>query len=931
MKARSLFFALCMIPAFVFASHKVAGVELTYERKSSGKYDVYIHVVRHCDGAALGARDLIARCSSSTVTIPAAQQTLVSSQKLNICQSSPCNGVGNYEERVWKAELDLTTYSCCEWTLSYYNDFRYNGQQYYIQSTLNKCAEVSGGYFIQKPQITLRYYDDLALNFGFQSYDPADSISYELVAASADMNQMMSYSGSTSPVRPIRFFGFPNQNLQWPAGFRLAYDGMLRFRPTLTNDQGAIAVEVKIWKDINGSKQVVGKIVRDIEVVTVIANVDAAPAIDFLQAKPDTINLYFCAGDTSPLVWQSKDSDDDSTFVEIVYSDPDIQISTDYNQGKQIRINARISSTLADTASTKVRYLRFYLMDKSCPYPRTNLYTLALRPAKKPLAFFSDSLNCRQLVTNIQVSDSVNSSFRSWYSYYNNKNQLISSSINGHFTSAELPLGSSYLNLSYGFQGGCSMDTTLTLDVLPDFKFVFSSPDAFCEGDSLKLELLRQGSLGTYTYHWANLTSTTIPHFIDSQEIAWVFPPLNSTFEVTATDSSACSVSYKKSVRRVELPQYTMDSQVMVCPGDSAWIGPASFLFSDLNLWTNGDTDFPRRVNKTGWYSFYAIHENLCEVRDSVYLGNFNSPRLMEFPGDTNLCQYDKFYFSASQGTSPYTYYWNTIQSNSPRTVTQSEWVKIEVKDNNGCRDAVSFQLWVNRKPGLTFSPGANLTMCSGDSIKIKVLNAPSNATLLWTDSTGPDLQVFYPGMYGLYLTDSIGCSFTYSVFVQGWPSPDAGFTYQAQPGGIAFTPDYVDGKHAWFFGDGDSNVAQLPIHKYPIEGIYQVKHTVQELINGCRATESQSIMVLTLPELEQWGISIFPNPFKGDFSLRYAAGTEPFPFRLFDMTGKAIPIQTETIENSMLVYGLENLVPGTYILRILTPDGIIQTLLQKD
>ena len=929
MKAKILFLVLYMIPTFTLASHKVAGVELTYERKSSGKYDVYIHVVRHCDGAALGPSTLIARCSSSTVQLT--QQTLVSVRKLNPCQTEPCSGVGNYEERVWKAELDLSAYSCCEWTLSYYNDFRYNGQQYYIQSSLNKCAEVSGGYFIQKPQITLRYNEDLALNFGFQSYDAADSISYELVTALADMNQSMTYSGNYSPIRPISFFGFPNQNLQWPAGFRLAYDGVLRFRPTLMNNQGAIAVEAKIWKEINGMRQVVGRVVRDIEVVTVSAHVDAAPSIDFLQAKPDTVNIYFCAGDTTPLIWQSKDADDDSTFVELVYTDPDIQISTDYSQGKQIRINARISSTLADTASTQVRYLRFYLMDKSCPFPRSNLYTLALRPAKKPVAFFSDSLNCRQLLTNIQVSDSVNSSFRSWYSYYDDKYQLISSSINGHFNSPALPLGTSYLNLSYGFQGGCSMDTTIALDILPDFKFALSSPDAFCEGDSLKLELLRQGSTGTYTYQWANLTSTTTPYLIDSQEVARVFPPVNSIYEVTATDSAGCFVSYTKLVRMVEFPQYTMDSVVMVCPGDSAWIGPSSFLFSDLNLWMDGDTNFPRRDIKTGWHSFYAIHENLCEIHDSVYLGNHTSPQLEKVPADTNLCPGTKYYINTSLGSRPFTYEWNGMQTAIPRTVSQSEWVNLVVKDKHGCRDSAAFQMWVNEKPNLIFSSGPNLEFCQGDSMEVKVLNVPPKASLIWSDSSSPDIKIFYPGMYVLTLTDSGSCTFLYTLNALVWPKPDAGFSYAAQTGGVAFTPNVLNQYHTWFFGDGNSSTNGLPIHKYATPGTYLVNHFVSDLEHGCQATDSMSILVLTLPELEEWGISVYPNPFKETINIHYAGGRTPISVQLFDLQGRMISIHTEIAGNYQRISGLDNLAPGTYILRILTPEGPVDTRIQKE
>ncbi|MHB1277402.1 MAG: T9SS type A sorting domain-containing protein, partial [Bacteroidia bacterium] len=433
-----------------------------------------------------------------------------------------------------------------------------------------------------------------------------------------------------------------------------------------------------------------------------------------------------------------------------------------------------------------------------------------------------------------------------------------------------------------------------------------------------------------YTYQWANLTSPTTPYLIDSQEVAWVFPPVNSSYEVTATDSSGCFVSYTKLVRRVELPQYTMDSVVLACPGDSAWIGPSSFLFSDLNLWMNGDTDFPRREIKTGWHSFYAIHENVCEIHDSVYLGNHLSPQLEEVPADTNLCPGTKYFINTSLGSRPFTYEWNGIQTAIPRTISQSEWVNLVVKDKHGCRDSATFQLWVNEKPNLIFSSGPNMEFCRGDSVEVKVLNAPSNASLNWSGFSGSDIKIYYPGMYVLNLTDSISCTYTYTVFGVEWPAPDAGFTYQAQAGGVAFTPDRLNVNHTWFFGDGNTSNNGLPVHHYAQAGIYLVKHYASESEHGCWASDSLAIVVTGLEDLEQWGISIFPNPFKENFVISYPAGAEPYPVQLLDMQGKMIPILSKEEENRLSVYGLENLAPGTYILRILSPGGSVETRIQK-
>lgn len=935
MKASILFLALCLIPAFSIGSHKVAGVELTYERKSSGKYDVFMHVIRHCDGAAAPAKDLTVQCSTTTITVTASQQTLISNKKLNDCQSSPCNGIGNYEELIWKAEIDLSASFCCEWKLKYSNDYRQNygfSGPYYVEALINKCADVSGGRFVQLPEITLRHHNNQRLNFGYESYDSADSVTYELIPALVAQGQAIGYSGTYTYLRPLTFFGYPNQNLQWPAGFRVSPNGEVQFRPTQLNGVGTIALEAKIWKWVNGQRQVVGTAVRDIEVLVLNPMPpNAAPTMNLLSLTLDTLKVFFCAGDTAPVIWQSTDADNDSTFIDILYSDPDIQLSTDYTHGKQVRLGARIASTLADTASMKVRYLHFRVKDRSCPLPAWNIYTLALRPAKKPTAQFSQNQQCRQLATSIQVSDSVNANFRSWYYFYNNQHQLIGSSLNGLFNTTNLPLGVSYLDMAYGFQGSCSFDTSITLNTLQDFKFAFSSPNTACQGDSLKLELIDQGTAGSYTYQWSNLTTPTTPYLIDSQEVAWVFPPDYAMYEVKAIDTAGCFLTYTKNVTMVMPPQYSMDQTVFVCPGNSAQIGPYTITYSNFKIWTDGETDFPRTETKEGWYSFVASYYNLCEVRDSVYLEHFTPPSLVGLPADTNFCKNESLYFTASNGGRPYTFYWNGIITNTPRNVTQTEFVKLSVMDKNGCRDSAGLQVWVSEQPNLSFLPGANIELCPEDSVELKVFNVPQKSLLMWSDSTGSDTRIIYPGFYWLTLIDSVGCVFNYPVTAPEWATPDAGFSYMTQTGGIAFTPDVLNVNHMWFFGDGNTSNTGLPVHNYVTPGNYLVKHFVSDPEHDCKATDSLEIVVLTLSELEKAGIDVFPNPFNGSFTVRYAAGPEVYSVQLFDMQGRRIAVQTEAAFDQLIVSGLDALATGTYILKIFSDKGPIETRLQKD
>jgi len=262
------------------------GSDFEYACLGNGKYKITVKVYRDCNGIPISQSNVLAR-SSNNETISISNQTKISVRDityLNGCTSSSrCSGSGTYglEQHIWTMTVDLDSFSTCEWTLSWEQAARNNSistgqsaQNFYTTATLNKCLSScnSSPVFSKEPTpiAFICHNQDFIFNNEVIDSVDNDSISYALVAALQGANNPTTYSGNFTPFRPMTFFGFPNQNLQWPAGFHFdEVTGEIAFRPIQLNQVAVIVIEVSEWRKVNGTMQVIGKTRRDMQVIVV--------------------------------------------------------------------------------------------------------------------------------------------------------------------------------------------------------------------------------------------------------------------------------------------------------------------------------------------------------------------------------------------------------------------------------------------------------------------------------------------------------------------------------------------------------------------------------------------------------------------------------------------------------------------------------------
>ncbi|HCS19133.1 MAG TPA: hypothetical protein DIW47_00975 [Bacteroidetes bacterium] len=355
--------------------------EITYRWLSSGKYEFTIKAIHECSGLPLSQSNLTARSTTGGKVFSISSQTLVSVVDVsgispNCPDQSNCSGGSSpygYELYTWTALADFTSYSECEWTVSWEQCCRdgnittgQSGEIFFTFTKLNTCIQNSSPVFESLP---IRYvcYNQFVgpSQKAVDRYDLNDSITYHLVNALTSATASCTYSGNFSPTRPLTFFGWPNQNLSSPAGFHLdPINGVFQFRPTGLNQVAVICMEVKEWRRINGVMTHIGSIRRDmtVDILNCGSSPNNNPSIQSISREQEV-----CIKDSFCFDIQTTDPDGDTT---VIYWDSTVQGAKFYTTNKQQK-HAKGTfcwKPLNHAVSDTPYYFAVTVYDDRCPF-----------------------------------------------------------------------------------------------------------------------------------------------------------------------------------------------------------------------------------------------------------------------------------------------------------------------------------------------------------------------------------------------------------------------------------------------------------------------------------------------------------------------------------------------------------------------------------
>ncbi|MDX5321410.1 MAG: hypothetical protein LPK45_09805, partial [Bacteroidota bacterium] len=373
------------------ATH-LMGSDISYRCLGNGQYEINVRVYRDCNGINLSQSPINFSCGSISFSVN--NQTRVSIRDItgmdpNCPIQSRCQGQWQFgiEEHLFRATVDLSGFNCCDWTISWSQNARNSAittgqanQNFYTFAKLNKCVTPcnSSPEFTNPPIAIICHNQDFTFNNGaLDTNDVGDSLSYEFAPALINPGQSANYTGNYSPLRPLCFFGFPNQNLNWPGGIHLdPLTGDLRFRPTCINQVAVVVIEVKEWRKVNGVMTVVGVTRRDMQIIVIPCPNNKIPKI----LAPFTKQA--CAGQTVCIDINTTDDDQGDT-VKISWNRGIKGATFTNNNGSVRHASGQVCWTPKEEDISSIPYtFTITAKDNSCsPFPgqSTRAYSIFVR------------------------------------------------------------------------------------------------------------------------------------------------------------------------------------------------------------------------------------------------------------------------------------------------------------------------------------------------------------------------------------------------------------------------------------------------------------------------------------------------------------------------------------------------------------------------
>jgi hypothetical protein len=239
--------------------------------------------------------------------------------------------------------------------------------------------------------------------------------------------------------------------------------------------------------------------------------------------------------------------------------------------------------------------------------------------------------------------------------------------------------------------------------------------------------------------------------------------------------------------------------------------------------------------------------------------------------------------------------------------------------DATGCEARDTIEITANTDPPLDLGPDLNI--CPGDSLTLDA--GIGFVSYMWSDSsTGQTLLVLAPGVYGVVVVDSAGCTGSDDVTVSDTTNPAlnlgpdtmicAGDTLILDAGAGFLT-------YLW----SDSSTGQT----FTVDtlGTYWV-----EVVDsfGCSATDT--IVVTDCDSLlgggSRFGVSIYPNPTSGNISVNYRLILPDYvTVEVWSTGGRRMAVLYEGYSDGMgqiTDFSVLDMPPGIYIVKVRAANG---------
>ena len=451
----------------------------------------------------------------------------------------------------------------------------------------------------------------------------------------------------------------------------------------------------------------------------------------------------------------------------------------------------------------------------------------------------------------------------------------------------------------------------------------------FCEGRQVSL-VANDATI----YEWSNGNKTKELTVITS-----------GSYSVKTINDFGCQSGFSTPTTIVSKPvppkpTITANSATTLC-ADSSVTLQSSEQGAVTFIWSNGTTSKNLKVNTSGNFTVKAVSSQGCVSPESntvvVTVNPLPATPSIAPNGSTTFCA-DTSVMLRSTNQDAVAYRWNIGLASRDITVRNSGDYSVRTIDKNGCvsLQSLAMRVKVNALPPTpSISSVKDTVFCQGEStiLQLNIQNGANATFLAFQDgrtikySNAQNLNVNQSGLFNGFQTDLNNCKsgLSPSIYVSVKPTPakvDTADIIRLSPYTISIrnpkANTYVwqlDGANRPDFTGSTIRFSEMGNFKVTAKNIYKT------LSYGDKVCTSETSIEKNFKLYDDNGMSIYPNPSKGNFSIDSKVDWKNSNVEVYSLRGELIQRVFVTVFNDVQKLDLTSLPEGEYMLRIRTDN----------
>ncbi len=855
------------------ATH-AAGSDIKYRCLGGLQYEIEVTFYRDCGGVAEPS-SITVNCKSSSgnhninVTATKVSGSGNGAEITVPCASSAssCNGGSTTGIRKWVYRAVVTLPSArADWVFSYSVCCR----NCTITTISNPCAANSTLYVEAKlnnilaPCNSSPTFSNIPIafvctgqnfNYNHGVLDPdGDSLVYSLITPKTTATSTVSFIAPANVNNPIASSTPFTVN---------AATGDLNFTPSQTQI-GVMAILVNEYRN----NQLIGSVIRDMQVYTSVCsnNLPQASGIN----GSSNYSITACPGQQICFTVNSIDIDA-SQSVTLTTNNGISNATYSIGSGTRPTLTFCWTPTSANI-SLRPHTFTVTVQDNACPTNGIQTYSFNIYVPSPYYVTTGTNITCHGEATGAASAFPV---------YSGNYNYVWS---NGATTASISGLTAGTYTVTATDPGsGCSLSQSITLTEPPGMTTSLTSIQPSCNGVANgAVDVSVSGGTSPYTYTWSNGST--------NQDLSNV-PAGN--YSVIITDASGCSKTESVTLAgsyTVNLAAAATHVNCFNGANGSVSTTATNGISPYTYMWSNGSTQQNLVNISAGSYSVTVTDANGCTASATATVSQPASPLSLNASSQVVNCYGQSsgaVSLSASGGTAPYAYLWNTGATSSSISNIPAGTYTATVTDANGCTSTVNRS--VSQPLSALTAAGAQTNInCYNQntgSISLTVSGGTSPYTYAWSNGSVTQNQSnLNAGTYTVTITDAAGCT---SVLSRTLTQPAAALSaavastspvncFGGNTGSINLNVSGGTSPYTYAWSNGSSNQHLNGL----IAGTYSV--TVTDA-NNC--TSAVSSINITSPAAalsatsSQVNVACFGNS-SGGINIIPAGGTAPYTYQ---------------------------------------------------